>query len=43
MGVENTGSYDLDCMIAIASGDALEALILSQVSFFVNKAALAHP
>src|SRR5579863_9326356 len=27
MGLENAGSYDLDCMIAIASGDDLEALI----------------
>jgi hypothetical protein len=30
-------------MIAIASGDDLEALMLSQVSFFRHKAALAHP
>ena len=43
MGLENAGSYDLDCMIAIASGDDLEALILSQVSFFINKVAPAHP
>lgn len=33
MGLENTGSYNLSCMIAIASDDDLEALLLSKVAF----------